>query len=98
MSAGRGREAGGHRPPRGRPRQTAVREAARDRWTWSAALCRTDAVSSIDARRLHRYDRGSMTEASAFSGFSADGLQFLRDLAANNDRAWFQPRKADYER
>src|SRR5439155_679105 len=39
-----------------------------------------------------------MTEPSAFSGFSAEGLQFLRDLAANNDRAWFQPRKADYER
>jgi uncharacterized protein (TIGR02453 family) len=39
-----------------------------------------------------------MSEPSTFSGFSADALQFLRDLAANNDRAWFQPRKADYER
>lgn len=39
-----------------------------------------------------------MTEASAFSGFSIEALQFLRDLAANNDRAWFQPRKAEYER
>ena len=39
-----------------------------------------------------------MSEASAFTGFSEDGLQFLRDLASNNDRAWFQPRKADYER
>src|SRR5215207_7668028 len=33
-----------------------------------------------------------------FSGFSPDAIQFLADLAANNDRAWFQPRKADYER
>lgn len=33
-----------------------------------------------------------------FSGFQPDALQFLADLAANNDRAWFQPRKADYER
>ncbi len=39
-----------------------------------------------------------MSEASAFSGFSNEAIQFLRDLAANNDRAWFQPRKADYER
>ena len=30
-----------------------------------------------------------------FSGFSPDAIQFLADLAANNDRAWFQPRKAD---
>ena len=33
-----------------------------------------------------------------FRGFSRDAIQFLADLAANNDRAWFQPRKADYER
>jgi uncharacterized protein (TIGR02453 family) len=33
-----------------------------------------------------------------FSGFSPDAIQFLADLAANNERAWFQPRKADYER
>jgi uncharacterized protein (TIGR02453 family) len=35
---------------------------------------------------------------SDFSGFSTDAMDFLRDLAAHNDRAWFQPRKADYER
>ena len=33
-----------------------------------------------------------------FGGFQPDALQFLADLAANNDRAWFKPRKADYER
>ena len=33
-----------------------------------------------------------------FTGFSPDAVQFLADLAANNDRAWFQPRKAEYER
>lgn len=38
------------------------------------------------------------THASPFRGFSPDALQFLADLAANNDRAWFQPRKADFER
>jgi len=33
-----------------------------------------------------------------FDGFSREGLQFLADLAVNNERAWFQPRKAEYER
>jgi uncharacterized protein (TIGR02453 family) len=33
-----------------------------------------------------------------FTGFRPEAIQFLADLAANNDRAWFQPRKADYER
>jgi uncharacterized protein (TIGR02453 family) len=35
---------------------------------------------------------------SGFAGFQPDAIQFLVDLAAHNDRAWFQPRKADYER
>jgi uncharacterized protein (TIGR02453 family) len=33
-----------------------------------------------------------------FTGFSRQGVEFLAELAANNDRAWFQPRKAEYER
>jgi uncharacterized protein (TIGR02453 family) len=33
-----------------------------------------------------------------FEGFSKDAIQFLADLAEHNDRAWFQPRKADFER
>ena len=33
-----------------------------------------------------------------FIGFTREALQFLADLAANNERTWFQPRKADYER
>jgi len=33
-----------------------------------------------------------------FSGFRPESIQFLADLAQNNDRAWFQPRKAEYER
>ena len=35
---------------------------------------------------------------SDFRGFKREAIQFLADLAANNDRSWFQPRKADYER
>ena len=33
-----------------------------------------------------------------FNGFTPDAIQFLADLAQNNDRAWFQPRKAEFER
>ena len=36
--------------------------------------------------------------AAVFAGFTPEAIQFLADLAQNNDRAWFQPRKADYER
>lgn len=36
--------------------------------------------------------------ASSFTGFRPEAIQFLADLAANNDRSWFQPRKAEYER
>jgi uncharacterized protein (TIGR02453 family) len=34
----------------------------------------------------------------SFTGFRPESIQFLADLAVNNDRAWFQPRKAEYER
>ncbi len=36
--------------------------------------------------------------APSFVGFRPEAIQFLADLGQNNDRAWFQPRKADYER
>jgi uncharacterized protein (TIGR02453 family) len=40
-----------------------------------------------------------MTVATAtFQGFSTDAIQFLADLAEHNDRAWFQPRKPEFER
>ncbi|HXI45036.1 MAG TPA: DUF2461 domain-containing protein [Candidatus Acidoferrales bacterium] len=41
-----------------------------------------------------------MTTAAptAFTGFTRDAVQFLADLAEHNDRAWFQPRKGEYER
>jgi uncharacterized protein (TIGR02453 family) len=35
---------------------------------------------------------------STFTGFRPEAVEFLAELAANNERAWFQPRKADYER
>jgi uncharacterized protein (TIGR02453 family) len=38
------------------------------------------------------------SQTTSFTGFSHEALQFLVDLAGNNERAWFQPRKAEYER
>jgi uncharacterized protein (TIGR02453 family) len=35
--------------------------------------------------------------AMNFTGFPAEGLRFLRDLADNNDPTWFKPRRDDYE-
>ena len=35
---------------------------------------------------------------ASFTGFSREAIQFLAELAQHNDRAWFQPRKGDYER
>src|SRR5688500_1612749 len=46
---------------------------------------------------LTRY-RPLVVETSAFAGFRPEAIDFLADLAQNNDRAWFQPRKSDYER
>jgi len=37
-------------------------------------------------------------EAPPFTGFTPAAIQFLADLAENNDRAWFQPRKAEFDR
>lgn len=34
----------------------------------------------------------------SFRGFAPEAIQFMADLAENNDRAWFQPRKGEYER
>jgi uncharacterized protein (TIGR02453 family) len=35
---------------------------------------------------------------TGFTGFAPEALDFLAELAQNNERAWFQPRKGEYER
>ena len=35
---------------------------------------------------------------TTFPGFSPDAVDFLAELRENNERSWFQPRKADFER
>ena len=39
-----------------------------------------------------------VVDAAPFTGFRPEAIQFLADLAENNTRDWFTPRKADYER
>ncbi len=39
-----------------------------------------------------------VVETRAFTGFRPEATDFLAELAQNNDRSWFQPRKAEYER
>src|SRR3954452_21809668 len=38
------------------------------------------------------------TPVASFTGFRPEAIEFLAELAANNERAWFQARKTDYER
>ena len=35
---------------------------------------------------------------STFDGFQPNAIDFLAELAVNNDREWFTPRKSEYER
>jgi uncharacterized protein (TIGR02453 family) len=37
-------------------------------------------------------------DSHEFTGFRPEAIQFLVELAENNSRDWFQPRKPDYER
>lgn len=39
-----------------------------------------------------------MPAAGPFTGFSPAAIDFMAELALNNERAWFQPRKQDFER
>jgi uncharacterized protein (TIGR02453 family) len=43
-------------------------------------------------------DHEMATSTDTFTGFRPEAIQFLADLAANNDRAWFTPRKAEFDR
>jgi uncharacterized protein (TIGR02453 family) len=47
---------------------------------------------------LHWEDPPMVVETRRFTGFRPEAVDFLADLAQNNERSWFQARKADYER
>ena len=38
-----------------------------------------------------------VVEIRGFTGFRPEAADFLAELAQNNDRSWFQPRKAEFE-
>ncbi|MEW6264921.1 MAG: DUF2461 domain-containing protein [Thermodesulfobacteriota bacterium] len=38
-----------------------------------------------------------MIEAREFTGFKPETLRFFRDLAANNDKLWFESHRSEYE-
>jgi uncharacterized protein (TIGR02453 family) len=40
----------------------------------------------------------TVATTAQFAGFTPDAISFLADLADNNERSWFNPRKGDYER
>jgi uncharacterized protein (TIGR02453 family) len=39
----------------------------------------------------------AMTESAPFSGFPEETFRFLRGITQNNDKAWFEAHRADYE-
>src|SRR6187401_2392551 len=39
-----------------------------------------------------------MVAMTTFPGFSPDAVDFLAELRENNERSWFQPRKAEFDR
>jgi uncharacterized protein (TIGR02453 family) len=38
-----------------------------------------------------------VVDTHRFTGFKPEAIEFLADLAQNNDRGWFQPRKDEFE-
>src|SRR5450432_2991002 len=54
-------------------------------------------AANASPRGIWRFSMKS-SEPSDFRGFRPEAFQFLVDLAMNNDRSWFQPRKGAYER
>ena len=75
-----------------RPVRLVYRESARDR---GAALRREAAI-----KRLARARKEQMVTdrtAGEFAGFGRGALSFLRSLARNNRREWFERHRAEYE-
>src|SRR6516162_601860 len=96
----------GPRSRAGRPRSSGVRcrtEAhVRHRWLPRAPIRADEARGRTMTPSTHERGTAMATAApiqtDTFTGFTPEAIQFLVDLADNNDRAWFNPRKAEYER
>src|SRR5688500_15994413 len=73
----------------------ATRPDARLRLTRSPRARMLDLTVTPDMRRVNMAAIAEPT--TQFRGFSPAAIQFLVDLRTNNDRAWFQPRKQEFE-
>jgi uncharacterized protein (TIGR02453 family) len=71
--------------------------AAPELW-WRRRLWNASFVVTMESFDQSEEAPAMPAATETFTGFQPDAVQFLADLAANNDRAWFQPRKAEYER
>src|SRR5439155_20059943 len=67
-------------------------------WLSISVQSRVDRVGVDSVPVIVRRFHAMAVAAPPFAGFRPEAIQFLVDLAANNERSWFQPRKGDYER
>ena len=75
-----------------RPVRLVYRESARDR---GAALRREAAIKRLARARKEQMVTGR--RAGEFAGFGRGAVSFLRSLARNNRREWFERHRAEYE-
>lgn len=75
-----------------RPVRLVYQEPAADR---GAALRREAAIKRLDRARKESLVNGGAS--GEFGGFGPGALRFLRQLARNNRREWFESRRAVYE-
>ncbi|MEO7986582.1 MAG: TIGR02453 family protein [Gemmatimonadales bacterium] len=75
-----------------RPVRLVYREGATDR---GAALRREAAIKRLDRARKEAMVGGG--ESGEFAGFGRGALSFLRRLARNNRKSWFEQHRAEYE-
>ena len=68
-------------------------QIARHRVVYGAREGRFDRLVALMARP----SKTASVPATALPYFRPEALTFLRNLAKHNDRAWFQPRKAQFE-
>jgi uncharacterized protein (TIGR02453 family) len=58
---------------------------------------KTTASEASTAEVLSQFKSGTFSSPPAFEGVTAAGFEFLAQLAANNDREWFQAHKQTYQ-
>ncbi len=90
------------KPPRAKP-AGATRKPLRARdatgsQASASARARAAATASKSTARAATPAASDTSTGGPFSGFGKATFRFLRELSANNDKAWFEAHRADYER